>query len=244
MSTPGQSSTDPSTTDKRSSVKGAKSPGAKRSGARSIKRRPIDRQAQTARRLLIAIPITFIVAIALARITVTSVRVRRAVAFRTAEAIANQTRGSVQLSGVTFDWTLAPCFQNLHIYTVQGPFRFDIVTPEACVEQWFSALGSGFRAVRVRLKTPSIEFSGSGNEGTDVPFVNVRPEVQIPSASKGHPILRELTVVFDDLRLKWSGLPVPDRLAAGDFGPIDGRITVQKRGPLAAATIAFRDRER
>ncbi|MEM7675475.1 MAG: biosynthetic peptidoglycan transglycosylase, partial [Myxococcota bacterium] len=201
------------------------------------------RQARTARRLLIAIPVTFILGIAAIRITVNSVRVRRAVALRTAEAIANQTRGSVQLSGVTFDWTLAPCFQNLQIYTIQGPFRFEIVTPQACVERWFSALGSGFVAVRVRLTTPSIQISSSGFDGEDAPFVNVRPDSETSTATQGRPILRELTVVFDDLRLQWNGLPVPDRLSRGDFGPIDGRIMVQKRGALAAATIAIRDRD-
>ena len=205
------------------------------------RQRPIPRQARTARRLLVAIPVTFVLAVIAVRIVVNLDIVRRAVAIRVAEAVANRTRGSVQLSGVTFDWKLAPCFQNLEIYTVEGPYRFDIATRQACVERWFSALGSGFRSVRVRLDSPALQFRGAPDQGPDAPFVNVRPTITA-TRTTGRPVLRELTVVFDDLRLAWDNLPVPDRLAAGAVGPIDGHIILQRRGSLSAATIAIRDR--
>jgi hypothetical protein len=48
-------------------------------------------------------------------------------------------------------------------------------------------------------------------------------------------------VVFDDLRLRWETLPLPARFAQGSFGPIDGAITVQVRGPQSAAIIALAD---
>ena len=169
--------------------------------------------------------------------------VRRAIAVRVAEAIADRTRGSVQLSGVTFDWKLAPCFRNLHIYTRQGEHRLDVASKQACVERWFSAIGSGFRAVRVRLDTPKIELRREPEGSGDRPFVVARPEPR-RSASPQRAALQELTVVFDGLSLEWAKLPVPEQLADGTFGPIDGRITVQRRGPLSAMSIAIQDRDR
>ena len=206
-------------------------------------RRPIAKEARTARRLLWAIPISIILAVVMVRVVVNSEQFRRYVAVRVAEGLANRTQGSVQLSGVTFDWKLAPCFQDLQIYADQGAYRLNIASQQACVERWFSAIGSGFRAVRVRLDAPAIALRGDPGLGDDAPFVNVRPEAQTSSQAASRPVLRELTVVFDDLKLAWQRLPVPDRLANGTFGPIDGRITVQRRGSLSAATIAIRDRE-
>lgn len=207
-------------------------------------KRPIAREARIARRLLGAIPLSIVVAIVLVRMIANLDPVRRSVAIQVAEAIANRTQGSVQLSGVTFDWKLAPCFQNLQIYTYQGPYRLDVASQQACVERWFSAIGSGFRAVRVRLVSPAIQFQGGYEQGDEVPFVNVEPVAKTSTATHSRKGLRELTVVFDDLRLKWDKLPIPERFASGAAGPIDGQINVQRRGALSAATIAIRDRNR
>ena len=188
-------------------------------------------------------PISLLLAIAIVRIVVSSDGFRRDVALQVAAAIANRTQGAVQLSGVTFGWNLAPCFQNLVIYRNRGAYRLEIESKQACVEQWFSAVGSGFRAVRVRLDAPAIQLQRENDGGEDTPFVDVRPNSAPNATPATRPGLRELTVVFDDLQLEWARLPVPERLANGAVGPIDGRITIQRRGTLSAATIAIRDRE-
>jgi hypothetical protein len=192
-----------------------------------------------ARRLLWLIPTSLVGMVVLLRLVVTSDIASREFATTVAGELANRMRSSVQLSGVTFGWSFAPCFQHVEIYRYTGPYKIKLATEQACVERWSSAVGSGFHAVRIRLSRPSIELSG--NPSTAEPaFVDVQPTA--PGASeKGKSTLREVQIVFDDLRLDWASMPVPSRFATGTFGPIDGLITVQKRGDASAASIALRE---
>ena len=70
--------------------------------------------------------------------------------------------------------------------------------------------------------------------------MDVKPSAP-SSAEKVKGTLREIQIVFDDLRLDWESMPVPARFASGTFGPIDGVITVQNRGSMSAASIAVRE---
>jgi hypothetical protein len=192
-----------------------------------------------ARRLLWLIPTSLIAIMVLVRLIVTSEWVSRELATAIAGELANRTRSSVQLSGVTFTLSYAPCFQHVEIYRYTGPYKIKLATEEACVVRWFSAVGSGFHAVRIRLLRPSIEVSGNPS-AAEPAFVDVKPTgSEVGEKTKG--TLREVQIVFDDLRLDWESMPFPARFASGTFGPIDGLITVQKRGSKSAASIAVRE---
>jgi hypothetical protein len=192
-----------------------------------------------ARRLLWLIPSTLIGGFAGVRLTLSSDFVSRELAATIASELATRTRSSVQLSGVTFGYSFAPCFQHLEIYRYTGPYKFKIATTEACVERWASAVGSGFHAVRLKLTQPSIEISAN-------PDAEKNPgAVESPGAAKkaaeGRATLREIQIIFDDLRLDWDAMPFPERFASGTFGPIDGSVTVQQRGTMSAASISLRE---
>ncbi len=193
-----------------------------------------------ARRLLWLIPTSMIGLFLLLRLVVTSEVVSRELATEAAGELANRTRSSVQLSGLTFSWSFAPCFEHVEIYRYTGPYKIKVATEEACVERWSSAVGSGFHAVRIKLLRPSIELSGNPAGEAEPAFVDVKPTAsEIGEKVKG--TLREVQIVFDDLRLDWDSMPFPSRFASGTFGPIDGLITVQKRGNMSAASIALRE---
>lgn len=203
--------------------------------------RPIAREARLARRLLWLIPTGTLAFCVLLRVLVTSDMVTQPIAEAVAGAIADRTRTSVQLSGLTFDLDFAPCLEDLTLVRAQGPFELRVVSPRACVARWGSAVGSGFRAVRLELESPFIEVVGQGKG--ERPPVPARPRL-ISARPEGRPALREVEVVFDDLELRLEDLPVPDRLATGTFGPIDGQVTLQVRGAQSAAIIALRDPDR
>ena len=204
------------------------------------RRAPPPREVRTARLLLVLIPTLTIMMIVAVRLVIVSDPVRRAIAFKLAGMLANQSRSAVQLSDVSFGWDFSPCFHDLEIYRFEGAFKLKAATREACVERWSSALGSGFRAIRIRLDEPTIEVEGAPKQDGEQAFVDVQPDAHgIPS--KARAALREFEVVFDELRLNWVDLPVPDRFAAGSFGPIDGTVRVQLRGPRSALSIAIRD---
>lgn len=202
---------------------------------------PVSREARTARRLLWLLPTSTLLLVLGIRLLVTSEPVTRRIAAELASELANRTRASVQLSGVTFAWDLSPCFQDLQLYRDHGPFRLEVVTQEACVERWASAVGSGFRAVRLRLDHPSIALEGDPERGATGAFVDVQPSTSTTSATRQRRALREVEIVFDDLRLAWTRLPLPARLASGEFGPIDGAVTVQMRGDQTAAVFSIRE---
>jgi hypothetical protein len=198
---------------------------------------PPTREARLARRLLWLIPASLLALAVLTRVAVTSSFVSERVAEFVADVVADRTGTSVQLSGVSFGLTFAPCLDDLTLSREVGPVQVRVVSPRACVERWSSALGSGFRAVRVRLEQPSVEVVGGEPEATPPP----RKKRAAGDGGARRPDLREVEVVFDDLRLRWETLPLPARFAQGSFGPIDGAITVQVRGPQSAAIIALAD---
>lgn len=200
------------------------------------------REARTARRLLWLIP-TATVALAFGtRLVVTSEAVSREFAAFIASELANRTRSAVQLSGVTFGLDFAPCFQDFEIYRYHGPYKIKATTKQACVERWASAVGSGFHAIRIRLDEPSISCTGSQEAARARAFVDVKPEIASSTTTEvRRAALREIQVLFDDLRLDWERMPFPERFARGTFGPIDGTVTVQIRGGRTAATLFIRE---
>ena len=208
-------------------------------GRRKAAAPPIDRQARLARRMLWLIPTTILGTLLIVRLVVTSDYVSERVAERVAETIADRTRASVQLSGLTFGWNFAPCLQDLTLYRNDGPFEVRVVTASACVQRWGSALGSGFRAVRLRLESPSVEVIGHRQDAARAPKVAAKPKTAGAQGRAG--ALREIEVVFDGLQLRWEALPLPKRFAEGTFGPIDAGVTVQVRGRQSAAIIALKD---
>ncbi|MCB9654724.1 MAG: transglycosylase domain-containing protein [Deltaproteobacteria bacterium] len=203
-------------------------------------RAPPTREAKTARRLLILLPTLAIVALTAMRLGANASRVRREAAFYVAGILATKTRAAVQLSDVRFDWWLAPCFRDVEIYRFQGPLKVRIAAESACVERWASAVGSGFRAVRIKLTHVSIDFQGTPKAKSS-PLVSVKPEKIVPSTQDEQGTLRELQIVFDDLKLEWDHMPFPDRFASGTFGPIDGTVAIQTRGRMSAATLNIRE---
>lgn len=215
-------------------------PGMQQPADKKELRAASTREARMARLLLWLIPTTLIGLLVVIRLAVTSDFASRELATAIAGELANRTRSSVQLSGVTFGPTFAPCFQHLEIYRYTGPYKIKMATEEACVERWASAVGSGFHAVRIKLTQPSIEVSGNPEAIQEPAFVDVKPTVA-EKADRGRATLREIEIVFDDLRLDWASMPFPQRFAGGTFGPIDGAITVQKRGSMSAASIALRE---
>jgi penicillin-binding protein 1A len=196
--------------------------------------------ARTARALLVLLPLLALLIVGGLRLVATSAAFTKQVAVALAEELANKTGASVQLGGVRFDWAFAPCIDDLELYKESGPFKARVVVEEACVERWASALGSGFRATRLRLGRPRIELAGAAVGGGAPALVDVKPSRGAATSSTGR-ALRELELVFDDLRLQWDGVPVPERFARGSFGPIDGQVTVQVRGGRSAAMLTIRE---
>ena len=92
-----------------------------------------------------------------------------------------------------------------------------------------------------------IQLEGQRGDESSKSLVEVRPEERSTrtttraAAPKKSAALREFTLEFDDLGLDWKNLPVPERLANGTLGPLDGVVTVQKRGPESAATVSIRE---
>lgn len=206
-----------------------------------LSRGPPTREARVARTLLWLIPTTFVVLFLGLRLVITSSFVSREIATRVAAELANRTRSSVQVSGLELGWDFAPCFRDLEIRRDQGGSRLRVATEEACVERWASALGSGFHAVQVRLSGPTISLSGAPTGEKEAAFVDVQPQTRTSSRAQVRSALREIQLVFDDLRFHWDGMPLPEQFAAGDFGPIDGNVTVQIRGRQTAASISIRE---
>ncbi|MBK8012698.1 MAG: transglycosylase domain-containing protein [Deltaproteobacteria bacterium] len=203
-------------------------------------RTPPTREAKTARRLLILLPSLAIIALTAMRLVANASHVRREAASYVAGVLATRTRAAVQLSDVRFDWWLAPCFRDVEIYRFQGPLKVRVAAESACVERWASAVGSGLRAVRIKLTHVSIDFQGTP-KATANPLVSVTPEKVVPSIQDEQATLRELQIVFDDLKVEWDHMPFPERFSSGAFGPIDGTVAVQTRGRLSAATVNIRE---
>ena len=204
----------------------------------------VNREARTARIVFWAIPIAFIMLVVGSRLVLTSRPAKRAMAVRVASEIANRTKAAVRLGGIDFGWAYQPCIQRAEIYRIHGQFEVNATTQEACVDRWPSAVGSGFRAVRIRLTHPSLRLVGSRPVGGGDSLAEVEPTRTAsagPGTAEAHAPLREVEVVFDDLRLDWSSMPFPKRVADGSFGPIDGRITLQRRGDLSAVSIAINE---
>jgi hypothetical protein len=199
-------------------------------------------EARNARWLLVLIPTTLLVLAITTRVIVTSDQVSRRAASYIAETLSQKTRAAVQLSGVTFGWDFAPCFQDFEIYRLTGGYKLKATTQEACVDRWASALGSGFHAIRIRLKKPSIVLEGSRDSKSEKAFADVKPSALSSTTADGHrSALREIQVVFDDLTLDWSRMPFPDRVSSGTFGPIDGMLALQVRGAESAAQFVVRE---
>ncbi|MCK6549756.1 transglycosylase domain-containing protein, partial [Myxococcota bacterium] len=199
------------------------------------------REARTARVALVLIPTVLVLLAVTTRLVVTSERFSRAVATQLATELARRTSSAVQLQGVTFGWDLAPCFQNFEIYRFSGAYKLKATTRQACIEHWASAVGSGFHAIRLKLEQPAIQLEGQpGQEAARLPSLS-ETRSSTASRAKKKAALREIQVVFDDLQVDWSAVPLPERFAAGTFGPIDGTVTVQVRGGKTAATLAIRE---
>lgn len=193
-------------------------------------------EARRARRLLWALPAGLAAMLGLARLGLDAGVTSRWLASQVAGALAAQARASVQLSGVRFDWALAPCFEDFVLYRYHGPARVRLAAPRACVREWAAAVGSGLHAVRVELEAPSIEVRA----GDPRPRAE-RAAPPASSATSGSELLREVVLAFDDLRLEWGDLPLPGRWASGSFGPIDGRFTLQARGAAVAAVVELEE---
>lgn len=207
----------------------------------AVRRVPPTQEAKTARWLLFLIPTTLLLLAVSIRVVVTSDAFTREVTAYIAGQVANRTHAAVQLSGVTFGYDFAPCFHDFEIYRISGAYKLKATTREACVERWASAVGSGFHAIRLRLSRPSIVLEGSRGTGERA-FEDVRPRALTGTTTEGHrSALREVQVVFDDLRLDWDGMPLPERVSSGSFGPIDGMVTLQLRNGRSAATFMIRE---
>lgn len=199
------------------------------------------REARTARRLLIFIPTALLTLVVGTRLVVTSEAFSTRAAAYIASEMATRTRSTVQLGSVTFGYDFAPCFQSFEIYRFTGAYKIRATTREACIEEWASAVGSGFHAVRVRLEEPSIEFEGRPESEEGSSRRVSRSTLTSSSADSKRAALREIQLVFDDLRVDWEAMPFPDRFASGTFGPIDGTVTAQLRGGRSAATFSIRE---
>ena len=146
------------------------------------------------------------------------------------------------MGGVTFGWAYEPCLQSSQFFRRRGPYRFSAKMDSACVEQWPSAVGSGFRAIRLVLKNLNLDVEGAQREiptekSSSPQVKKVRTATPTQTGPRRRPDLREVKVVFDDMQVNWNKLPLPGRLSKASFGPIDGSVTLQKRGSQSAATI-------
>jgi hypothetical protein len=215
---------------------------APRAVPRRVRRK---RDVQISRWLLFLIPFLTLVLVFGVRFAVTSRSSKIKIAVRLAKELANRTDAAVRLGGLTFGWAYQPCVQQIEIYRASKDLEISAQTHEACVDRWTSAVGSGFRAMQIRLDSPKIRIEGLAKEKEDAGLAAVQPTAATSTkararAAKQAP-LREFSLVFDDLRVDWLNLPIPQRLATGSLGPIDGAVTVQKRGAQSAASITLRE---
>ena len=204
----------------------------------------VSKEARLARILFFAGPFIIALIIFSPRFILNSKRAKIAIAERLAEQVTRRTGLSIdQMGGVNFGWAYEPCLQSSQFYRRRAPYRFSAKMQSACIEQWPSAVGSGFRAIRLVLKDLNLDV-----EGGQTNVEPKRPKTQsksnlattrtsTPSSTRNRPDLREVKVVFDDMQVNWKKLPLPGRLSNGNFGPIDGSVTLQKRGSQSAATI-------
>lgn len=192
-------------------------------------------RALRARRLLWALPLGLVLTLAFGRLLLGSGMISRTLAEWVASALADRTRASVQVSGVSFDVWLAPCFEDFVLYRYHGPLQVKLSTPRACVQSWASAVGSAMHAVRIELEAPRIELVGNDVGRSTAARARTSSIAEVRVETKD--VLREVIFGFDDLRIEWSGLPLPAGFGAGGIGPIDGQFILQKRGSLAAVVL-------
>lgn len=200
------------------------------------------RDVKTARWLLLLIPTLSVLTVLGYRLITTSTWLSEHVSSLLATELANRTHTQVRLSGVTFGWDLAPCFSDLELARARGAYKLEVTTKHACVERWASAVGSAFHAVRLRLEQPSIRVEGSREQSATEPLglEPTKTATQTASSSR-RAALREIQIVFDDLRLDWQTMPLPEPFSSGSFGPIDGAVTLQVRGGQTAVTASVRE---
>lgn len=185
------------------------------------------------------IPTAIVLLVVLTRVVVATEWFSHQVSSYIAGELAARTRSAVQMSGISFGWDFAPCFKDFEIYRFSGAYKLKATTREACVEQWASAVGSGFHAIQVKLDAPSISIEGTPEPAEKSPEETKKTRTSSATPEKKN-ALREIQVVFDDLRLDWSNMPLPEKFAAGTYGPIDGNLSVQARGGKTSATFMVR----
>ncbi len=217
----------------------------------SPRRVPLNKEARTSRILLVLIPLTLVLLVGGLRLLIDSHNAKVTIAGKLARAVARRTDSGVRLSGLTFGWAYQPCLQGLVIGRETRSMGASIKAKEACVDRWASAIGSGFRAVKIKLTEPAITLEGLANGSSAGSLVEVREAgtsstARTSSTGRGRSPsrkapLQELTLEFDDLTLDWKDLPLPERVASGSFGPIDGVVTVQRRGARSAITLSLRE---
>lgn len=216
-------------------------------GALQQRRLPLSKDVRLSRWLLVLIPVLTLALLGGTRLVIDSRTSKVRIAKGLANEIADRTGSSVRVEGMTFGLAYEPCVQGVEIFRASDKLKVSVATQEACVDRWSSALGSGFRAVKVHLDHPVIQLEGQRGDQSSKSLVEVRPEERETrtttraAAPKKSAALREFTLEFDDLGLDWKNLPVPERLANGTLGPLDGVVTVQKRGPESAATVSIRE---
>jgi hypothetical protein len=204
---------------------------------RANPRGQVSREARLARFLFFVLPIVVCLGVLVPRWILNSTNVKLKIADEIAQRVTRRTGASVEkMAGVRFGWAYEPCLQAAKIYRVRGPYRLSAETRSACIDQWPSAVGSGFRAIRVVLDEPRLQILGGQSVATNRKKKK-HTSKEIRSQKERRPKLREMKIVFDDLRLNWDRLPLPAKIASGSFGPIDGYITVQKRGDESAASL-------
>jgi hypothetical protein len=220
----------------------------RRAPQRRTRRGPgVSGEARLARILLTLAPIVTLLVLFGPRFLLNSGPVKRDIAVKLAEQVATRSKASVRrLGGVTFGWAYQPCLQASEIYRVRGQFEVSAKTSQACVDRWPSAVGSGFRAVRVKLARPSIRLAGGrkseGGDGGGSRTSSAARALGVEArAAETLAPLREMQIVFDDLRLDWEDMPLPKRIATGGIGPIDGWVTLQQRGRQSAASIEINE---
>lgn len=209
---------------------------------------PLNREARTSRILLVLIPLLLVGLVGGLRLVLDSRAAKAEIAGYFVRNLAHRTGSGVRLNGLTFGWAYEPCLQGLAIGRETRTLGAAIKAKEACVDRWASAIGSGFRAVKIHLKEPAITLEGLAQGGPGGALAEVRADDTSTSSTsrerKGtsrRAPLQEITLEFDDLTLDWKDLPLPERVASGSFGPIDGVVTVQRRGARSAATLSLRE---
>jgi hypothetical protein len=206
----------------------------------AARRKAPTREAKTARRLLWMLPSGFLLMVIITRIVVTSQWFSDQVSAYFITELAGKSRAIVQMSGVTFSWDFAPCFHDFEIYRISGAYKLKATTKEACIQRWASAVGSGFHAIQIKLAEPSISVEGLPDAKKDpVPVKTTTKTITTEDIRRA--ALREINVVFDDLRLDWNAMPLPKNFEDGTYGPIDGSLTLQTRAGKTAATFFVRE---